>query len=429
MIDSVRDVRYEWFGIKSDEKRPSKIERCILNGVEVEYDTKDFVLYKEPPVKADPNDDDGVDDNPLHKEFLIYVGDGKNVRNPNGNISCYNMFTGYSGTQLDLSNFSTKNVKDMCNMFRECNNLQKLDLSNFDTSLVSRMDYMFCGCTSLREVNLSSFNTEKVESTAGMFWRCASLGELNLSSFNTTGFKATAHMFDDCESLQKLDLHNFELHCIYNMGDMFSGCSNLKELILPTYVDLSHIKCMTYLFCECYHLEKLDMSGFVNLESFKKGDIINDYDFWEGMFYDCRHLKYVYVTDEFLKVLNKIKDYRYSLSFDKCGDIKFINKKGMHEDIKNFSNDGDAYKYCKSAYNISDDDFMNILAEAKPCSPMITSFGKKVLIPQIQGMFDIRGGSSSLTVREVAKRLYNRYNKVIVDSALVLYLGDQYIVK
>ena len=44
-------------------------------------------------------------------------------------------------------------------------------------------------------------------------------------------------------------------------------------------------------------------------------------------------------------------------------------------------------------------------------------------------MFDIRGGSSSLTVGEVAKKLYESYNKVIVDSALVSYLGDQYIVK
>lgn len=101
----------------------------------------------------------------------------------------------------------------------------------------------------------------------------------------------------------------------------------------------------------------------------------------------------------------------------------------MYEDINSSYNDKDVYKSYKNAYNISDDDFMNILAEAKPCSPMITSFGKKVLIPQIQSMFDIRGGSSSLTVGEVAKRLYNRYNKVIVDSALVLYLGDQYIVK
>lgn len=39
-------------GIKSEE-RHSKIERCILNGVEVEYDTKDFVFYRNPSIKAD----------------------------------------------------------------------------------------------------------------------------------------------------------------------------------------------------------------------------------------------------------------------------------------------------------------------------------------------------------------------------------------
>lgn len=429
--DFVKDVRHKF---KSDEKRPSKIERCILNGAEVEYDTKDFVLYKEPSVEVDSTDVNPfnkVDDNPLHKEFLIYVGDGKRVRNPKGNISCYNMFAGYSGTELDLSNFSTKNVKDMCNMFRECGNLSKLDLSTFDTSLVSSMSHMFCGCYSLREVNLSSFNTEKVESTAGMFYECIRLGELNLSSFNTKSVESTAHMFFSCEGLQKLDLYNFDLPHIKRMNGMFDGCCNVKELILPTFVNLTYIKDMDGLFYHCGSLEKLDMSGFVNLEAFKKGDIIYDYalNYWEGMFDCCWDLKYIYVTDEFSKVFNEIKEYNHDYSFRECGDVKFINKGDMYQDLKNSSNDGDFYKYYKNEYNISDDDFMNILAEAKPCSPMITSFGKKVLIPKTQGMFDIRGGSSSLTVGEVAKKLYESYNKVIVDSALVSYLDDQYIVK
>lgn len=419
--EDVRDARYEWFGIKSDEERPSKIERCILNGVEVEYDTKDFVLYKVPPVEIDSDDDDyevndeeyddeedvEIDENPLHQEFLIYVGDGKNVRNPKGNISCYSMFAGYKGTELDLSNFNTKNVKDMCSMFRECNNLQKLDLSNFDTSSVSNMTDMFFGCKNLREVNLSSFGTEEVESTAGMFFRCG--------------------------NLQKLDLHNFVLYHICYMNDMFTECCNLKELILPTFVDLGYIKYMKNMFNHCSSLEKLDMSGFFHLEWLKdEVDVLYTYSsvYWEGMFYDCSNLKYIYATDELLKVLHKIKDDRDTLSFSGCGDVKIIDKDAMYESIKNpYVNEAEVYKSFKDAYNISDDDFMNILAEVKPCSPMITLFGKKVLIPKMQEMFDIKGGSSSLTVGEVAKRLYNRYNKVIVDSALVLYLGDQYIVK
>ena len=44
---------------------------------------------------------------------------------------------------------------------------------------------MFSGCSSLRELNLSNFTTENVRSMSYMFSRCSSLKELNLSNFKT----------------------------------------------------------------------------------------------------------------------------------------------------------------------------------------------------------------------------------------------------
>ena len=46
-------------------------------------------------------------------------------------------------TILNLSNFNTKNVKNMSRMFYKCSSLTNLNLSNFKTNNVNNMSYMF----------------------------------------------------------------------------------------------------------------------------------------------------------------------------------------------------------------------------------------------------------------------------------------------
>ena len=71
----------------------------------------------------------------------------------------YNLFYGCSSlTSLNLSNFDTKNVKDMYGMFQFCKSLTSIDLSYFNTSSLNYMDYMFHFCPSLSYIDLSTFN-------------------------------------------------------------------------------------------------------------------------------------------------------------------------------------------------------------------------------------------------------------------------------
>ena len=65
-------------------------------------------------------------------------------------------------TNLNLSNFNTKNVTNMCCMFNGCKSLTNLNLSNFNTKNVTDMSSMFIGCESLTNLNLSNFNTRNV---------------------------------------------------------------------------------------------------------------------------------------------------------------------------------------------------------------------------------------------------------------------------
>ena len=84
----------------------------------------------------------------------------------NAPVSCDSFF-GRSSKDLafqsiNLSNFDTRNVRDMGFMFCSCKNLISLDLTGFDTSKVTDMGGMFTGCYSLTTLDLSGFDTSKV---------------------------------------------------------------------------------------------------------------------------------------------------------------------------------------------------------------------------------------------------------------------------
>ena len=53
------------------------------------------------------------------------------------------MFYGCSSLkELDLNNFNTINVKDMCRMFSQCSSLKELNLNNFNTNNVTHISYI-----------------------------------------------------------------------------------------------------------------------------------------------------------------------------------------------------------------------------------------------------------------------------------------------
>ena len=59
---------------------------------------------------------------------------------------------------IELSNFDTKNVKNMECMFYSCYSLINLDLSNFDFNKVTNIKYMFKNCHSLIALNIPKLN-------------------------------------------------------------------------------------------------------------------------------------------------------------------------------------------------------------------------------------------------------------------------------
>ena len=166
-------------------------------------------------------------------------------------------------TQLDLSNWDTSNITDMCYMFRECTNLTQLDVSNFNTSNVTNMNRMFYKCESLTELDISNFDTSNVTSMGAMFYKCQSLIQLDISNWDTSNVTDMSSMFGDCQSLIQLDISNFNTINVTNMGWMFSGCDNLTSLDLSNW-DTSNVTNTNGMCQYCTSLTELRLDNCSN---------------------------------------------------------------------------------------------------------------------------------------------------------------------
>ena len=167
--------------------------------------------------------------NYIHKfkssgKYTIKYSFRKNI-----NITAF-MFNGCSSIEnINLSNFNTKNAKNMSYMFCDCSSLKSINLSNFNTNNVTDMSFMFCGCSSLNSINLSNFNTNNVTDMSCMFYECSSLKNIDLSNFNNNKVTNMICMFKDCSSLNSINLSNFNTNKVIHNGGMFDGCKNLKK--------------------------------------------------------------------------------------------------------------------------------------------------------------------------------------------------------
>lgn len=225
-------------------------------------------------------------------DYLHYIGNGKDIQNPKGNISCFHMFDGYSFDSIDLSRFDTSNIEDMSWMFTFCVNLKSIDFSKFNTSKVKSMERMFQGCSSLESLDLSSFDTSNVKSMSHMFILCEKLREINLSSFDTVKVKDMSGMFQFCESIKTINVSNFDTFSVESIAFMFKCCSNLQELDLSSFtynsIEVGYANGFEYMFKDCSCLQ------YIELENVPQELISNVIDM--SMFEHCTSLKGVKIN-------------------------------------------------------------------------------------------------------------------------------------
>ena len=432
--------------------------KTLLNGNEVEYDDTEFEILKD-------------EDNSI--SYLHYIGNGEAVRNPRGNTSCYKMFYYCKLKSLDLSNFDTSNVTNMRSMFRDCYKIKVLDLSNFDTSNVTNMGSMFRHCESLKELDLSHFDTSNVTIMGAMFYHCYHLIKLDLSNFDTSNVTSMWAMFHHCYSLIKLDLSNFDTSSVTTMGYMFCCCWSLIELDLSNF-DTSSVTSMENMFEGCKSLKELDLSHF-KMSQVEASSMFN-IPKRSSMFKDCQslislnlsgfdtvissmfdgctslssldlsNLSKLYLVPMFLKcnnleniVFKRLDILSYSVEdlkfiFEGCPYLdKLLAEKSKRKLLENMVTDllnQDEKEVLKKYRDkgIKDHYFVSVLSTVKPKSEMIYDYCDKVIIPNINKLFQKSNGSSSLTVGDVFKKLSTTYGESLTAIALARFLSDEYLV-
>lgn len=155
--------------------------------------------------------------------------------------------TGITSIEFN-NNFDTSNVRNMANMFRECQSLKRIDFSSFDTSNVTNMSSLFSNwnsetnsfrASSLEEIIFGeNFDTSKVTTMNDMFSGCVELNILDVSMFDTSNVTDMYHMFNYC-SLIELNLCSFNTRKVINAIGMFADTHNLNNVYVGENFDLS----------------------------------------------------------------------------------------------------------------------------------------------------------------------------------------------
>ena len=164
-------------------------------------------------------------------------------------------------TEIDLSNFDTRHIKNMKRMFYECHNLTNINLTNFTTRKVTNMECLFGNCKSLENIDLSYFDTRNVTNMKNMFNGCKKLEYVDLSNFNTENVTNMQCMFYGCENLSSMDASSFNTDKVTNMNNMFGSCYKITEINVSSF-NIENVVDMEKMFNCCNLLKSLDLSSF-----------------------------------------------------------------------------------------------------------------------------------------------------------------------
>lgn len=101
----------------------------------------------------------GLDTSNVTDMSSMFEGAGTDYINPlkNDGTNSYILFSKTDSNNNVINSFTTRNVKNMNNMFRDMWYLKKLDVSSFDTTSLEEMNSFASNDINLTEINLSSF--------------------------------------------------------------------------------------------------------------------------------------------------------------------------------------------------------------------------------------------------------------------------------
>jgi surface protein len=94
---------------------------------------------------------------------------------------------------------------------------------------------MFNNCSNLTNLNISNFNTKNVANMSHMFSKCSNLTNLDLSNFNTENVNNMSNMFNNCSNLINTVISNIYSDNHYNLSELYNNSSNLTYLYISNF--------------------------------------------------------------------------------------------------------------------------------------------------------------------------------------------------
>lgn len=180
--------------------------------------------------------------------------DTRNVQYMIGTFSgCTNL------TEINCSGWNTSKVYNMQAAFYNCKSLQTLPVRDWDTRSVMYMDNAFAYCESLTNLDVSKWDTSKVVELTNVFYHCSSLTTLDVSKWKTTNVLRAENLFAVCEKLTSLDVSKWDTSNITTANSMFSACRALTSLDVSKW-NTSKMKNTASMFASCAKLTSLDVS-------------------------------------------------------------------------------------------------------------------------------------------------------------------------
>ena len=109
--------------------------------------------------------------------------------------TCFSM--GLKIKFIDARTMNVAHVKDMGQMFQDCENLEALDITGWDTSSVEAFFCMFDGCKKLREI-CGVIDMSSVKTYSNMFRNCPNLSGVKIKNppdrFDGAGLRADQYV-------------------------------------------------------------------------------------------------------------------------------------------------------------------------------------------------------------------------------------------
>lgn len=120
-----------------------------------------------------------------------------------------------------------------------------------DRSILAWAKKVFISSKLLYELYIASDTKIKLQNARGLFGGYENLCEINLDKWiDSSSVSDMSYMFCGCHSLKKLDVSGLDTSNVVNMEGMFYWCSKLQTLDV-SYFDTSHVINMKSMFDYC----------------------------------------------------------------------------------------------------------------------------------------------------------------------------------